>query len=228
VSKDDLFFSDEEVEDAESEALLLDDRVQLRPRGPRDLTGDPLWVPPEGRTDALLHPYEIEVRRVCHFKKRGERKRGCARCGKPKGDRDHAGVPPSFNAGGSGTNRFTYQNTKKLWEGLLIEQLTLVRLPKPLGGVDVEGIMGFPDRTRRDQGNFRVLIEKILGDALVEGGWLEDDSWDYYEFGGLAARYDKGESWTRLMILPRWPPEEKKESEAPERNPLAGQAALPL
>jgi hypothetical protein len=52
------------------------------------------------------------------------------------------------------------------------------------------GLCCFPDRIRRDQGNFRYFIEKALGDALVAGGWLEfgglaDDDWDHYEFGGM-------------------------------------------
>jgi hypothetical protein len=53
-----------------------------------------------------------------------------------------------------------------------------------------------------DQGNFRYFIEKALGDALVAGGWLADDDWDHYEFGGLAKTYERGESWIKLMIMP--------------------------
>jgi hypothetical protein len=62
--------------------------------------------------------------------------------------------------------------------------------------------MCFPDRRRRDQGNHRFIVEKALGDALVAGGWLPDDTWEHYEFGGLAMRVERGESWTRLMLFP--------------------------
>lgn len=191
--------------------------------GPEAEPPDRLWVPPEKRLKSPP-PIEIEVRRKCHFKKKPEKKRGCLRCGKPKSDRDHMGIPPSFNMGGSGSNRFTYQNTKHAWQSLFIELLTEQRLPKPLGYVEVEGQMGFPDRTRRDQGNFRILVEKALGDALVEGGWLEDDSWDFYEFGRLAKKYDKGEQWTRLMLISDWPREAPDAAPAPVAP--AGQETL--
>jgi hypothetical protein len=69
----------------------------------------------------------------------------------------------------------------------------------------VEGEVTFPDTGRRDQGNYRVILEKALGDALVTGGWLRDDSWDHYEFGGLTMRVWPGESATRLMIFPMNP-----------------------
>ena len=63
--------------------------------------------------------------------------------------------------------------------------------------------MTFPNRIKRDQGNFRWMIEKALGDTLVGGGWLPDDTWDRYEFGGLTYKYEKGVSATRLMLFPR-------------------------
>lgn len=185
---------------------------------------DRLWVPPERRLKAPP-PVEIEVRRKCHFKKKPEKKRGCLRCGKPKGDRDHMGVPPSFNAGGSGMNRFAYQGMKKSWAWVLTELLEEARLPRPLGYVFVEGIMGFPDRREdRDQGNFRILIEKVLGDVLEEGGWLASDSWDHYEFGNLQRTYDRGESWTRLMLQGDWP--RGGEAGAAPNPPPPGQETL--
>jgi hypothetical protein len=36
----------------------------------------------------------------------------------------------------------------------------------------------------------------------VEGGWLADDDWARFEFGGLAASYEKGVSRTRLLLFP--------------------------
>jgi hypothetical protein len=187
---------------------------------------DRLWTPPEKRTERRLHMVEVEVaRRKCHFKKREGKKRGCARCGKPKGDWDHVGAPPSFNVGGSGFNRFVYQNVKKQWSEKIIAALEFAALPRPLGYVQVEGLLGFPDRTRRDQGNYRVLLEKVVGDALQEGGWLADDSWDFYEFGGLAYRYEKGEMWTKLMVMPEW---EKETPDVAGTSAPAGQEALPL
>jgi hypothetical protein len=38
---------------------------------------------------------------------------------------------------------------------------------------------------------------------LEAGGWIPNDNWECYEFGGLAYRYERGVSRTRLMLLPR-------------------------
>jgi hypothetical protein len=165
-----------------------------------------------------VEPVEIEILRTCAFKKKGTetvttnkrdgtvetrevKRQGCARCGKPKQDESHIGAPSSLNALGSG-NPQIYMGMKSRWQALLLARLEASGLPKPLGRVLVEGEATFPDRIRRDQGNYRVLIEKALGDALTEGGWLEDDDWTRYEFGNLAYVYERGVSRTRLMLFP--------------------------
>jgi hypothetical protein len=153
-----------------------------------------------------LRAYEI-VHRLDHkFAKRPEGKKGCAVCGRAKTNMDHVGVPKSLNVHGSGANRFVYQAQKKAWAERLTELLLACGLPRGLGHVHVEGQLCFPDRTRRDQGNYRFMVEKSLGDALKEGGWLPDDDWSHYEFGGLAYRYEAGVSFTRLMLMPSWEP----------------------
>lgn len=155
-----------------------------------------------------LEPVMIEHVRACHFKKRpdedGRRKLGCARCGKAKSDRAHMGQPPSINPLGSG-DPMTYQAQKQRWQALLSELLAATDLPKGLAHVLVEGEATFPTRQRRDQGNHRFMLEKALGDALVDGGYLPDDAWEFFEFGGLSASYEKGVSATRLMIFPTLP-----------------------
>lgn len=70
----------------------------------------------------------------------------------------------------------------------------------------VEGEVTFPKPATPkgpDQGNFRGPLEKMLGDVLEEGGWLPNDNWQCYEFGGLAYRHEPGVSRTRLIIFPR-------------------------
>jgi hypothetical protein len=146
-----------------------------------------------------LQPVMVEHTRDHAFVK--QTKRGCGECGKAKTDTCHHGAPPTLNALGSG-NQFAFQAHKKAWQALLIDLVAETDLPHGLAAVLVEGEMTFPDRKRRDQGNHRFLIEKALGDALVEGGWLEDDDWSRFEFGGLAYRYEKGVSRTRLTIFP--------------------------
>lgn len=157
---------------------------------------------------ATLEPVMVEHVRLCHFKRRpdedGHKKLGCARCGRPKADRSHMGQPPSVNPLGSGDMR-AYQDQKKRWQSLLIDLLSATDLPRHLAHVLVEGEATFPTRQRRDQGNHRFMLEKALGDALVEGGWLADDDWTRFEFGNLVSSYEKGVSATRLILFPTLP-----------------------
>lgn len=128
-------------------------------------------------------------------------RRGCAICGRARAAVQHLGAPPSLNVFGSGNQR-VYQSWKKAWSGAFAALLQDAHLPKPLAGVLVEGRVCFPTRLRRDQGNYRFLLEKALGDTLTEGGWLADDDWSQYEFGNLAYVYEKGRSWTELVLFP--------------------------
>lgn len=166
--------------------------------------GAAAWTRARAEGEPELAPVTILQARECAFKKRPENKRGCATCGQPKSWHGHYGAPPSLNVGGSGGNHFTYQNTKRLWQEILTGLLEESGLPKGLGRITVEGTMCFPTRARRDQGNFRFMVEKALGDALRDGGWIEDDDWTRYEFGSLRMAYGRGESWTELVLTPAW------------------------
>ncbi len=128
-------------------------------------------------------------------------RRGCAICGRARAAPQHLGAPPSLNIFGSGNQRI-YQSWKTAWSDVLAEHLSGTRLAKPLTSVLVEGRVCFPTRVRRDQGNYRFLLEKALGDTLTAGGWLIDDDWSQYEFGNLAYVYEKGRSWTELVLFP--------------------------
>jgi hypothetical protein len=139
-------------------------------------------------------------------------------------------TPPSFNVLGTRGNPHILLREKQRWEQIFIALLTGVPdtlmqvrkpgttgttdrsyfdvhvqrwgdLPQPCERVTVEGQCTFPDRRKRDQGNYRVLIEKALGDALQIGPWLADDSWDQYEFGGLQARYERGVRRLELTLF---------------------------
>jgi hypothetical protein len=168
----------------------------------------------------ILHgqpePVEIEIRRDHPFRKRDKRwdekqqkqiqPPGCAQCGWAKHHLNHLGAPPSLNEGGSGMNRMAFQTLKKAWQSALTLHLRASGLERGLAGVTVEGLIGFPTRAERDQGNHRWMVEKALGDALVSGGWLQSDCFFpvcRYEFGGLQAVHHPGESWIRLSLFPR-------------------------
>jgi hypothetical protein len=99
-----------------------------------------------------------------------------------------------------------YQGLKHAWQETLTIALQESGLSRGLDSVMVEGLIGFPDRAERDQGNFRWLVEKALGDALQTGGWIESDCFfpvSRYEFGGLQAEHTPGRSWLRLMVFPQ-------------------------
>lgn len=172
-----------------------------------------------------LEPVQLEVVRQCHFKAKPckacglpksnrvhtpkktatckfRAQRGCLRCGLNKGDAAHFGAPMSFNALGSG-DPGVYMTLKKNWQDVLTQRLEESKLPRGLERVFAEGDITFPDRADRDQGNFRIVIEKALGDALEQGEWLDSDSWEHYEFGGLTQHYVAGESATRIVLFPQ-------------------------
>lgn len=188
------------------------------------LEGFPVLSP--GRA---LQPVEIVLTRACDWKQKPcgqcgkpksnavhrkpdkggtcvfKRRLGCANCGLPKMHRDHFGQPPSMNIFGSG-NPQAFQGIKAAWHDVLTDVLEASSLPKDLEHVVVEGEVTFPRRPNAmgpDQGNFRAPLEKILGDVLEAGGWLPNDNWERYEFGGLAYRYEAGVSRTRLLLFPR-------------------------
>jgi hypothetical protein len=153
-------------------------------------------------TGTTLQPAEIIHRPDHRFEKPGRGgERLCAHCLRGKGHPAHRGVPPSLNALGSG-NRFQFLNLKQTWALVFAPLLEDTDLARPCGRVVVEGAMCFPTRVRRDQGNYRFLVEKVIGDVLTDGGWLTDDDWTRYEFGGLAYHYEPGVEWTRLAFFP--------------------------
>lgn len=159
----------------------------------------------------MLDPYDLTIERDHPFKKKdrnpatGKVPPGCAVCGAGKLRRQHLGAPPSMNNGGSGMDRMAFQALKSAWQDAFLAELEACGLPRGLGAVMVEAQIGFPTRAERDEGNHRWMIEKALGDALVEGGWLESDSFfpvARYSFGGMTGVHSPGRSFTRLTLFP--------------------------
>lgn len=139
-----------------------------------------------------------------------QRQNGCAKCGGNKSAAIHYGAPASYNAFGSGRGSSAAAQVgaslKQTWQQILTAKLEEAGVPRGLERVYATGEVTFPDnRADRDQGNFRVLIEKALGDALEDGGWITRDTWDRYQFGDLAMRVVPGESATRLLLTDVFP-----------------------
>jgi hypothetical protein len=79
--------------------------------------------------------------------------------------------------------------------------LLMSKVPRGLVHVDARAELWFPTRRKRDEGNYRVLLEKCLGDSLVNGEWLIDDTSDFYRFGAVGFNY--GPAKTKLILVAR-------------------------
>jgi len=90
---------------------------------------------------------------------------------------------------------------KKRWQDVLERYLLMARLPRPLPHfLTVDCLMVFPRLHRRDEGNFKSPLEKALGDALVNGQWLPDDTPRWWEFQGLRFSEERGPNTTILTL----------------------------
>jgi hypothetical protein len=93
-------------------------------------------------------------------------------------------APPSSNVntgvGGRG-NPHGIARTKGKWEGIYGMLLLAAKVPRGLSVVRVNPQLQFRSKNRRDGDNFYFPISKPLGDCLVRGGWLEDDTPDHYQ-----------------------------------------------
>jgi hypothetical protein len=110
-------------------------------------------------------------------------------------------VPPSMNKIGGHSSHWRYQFHKKKWNDLIGYTLIAVHGRTPLiPTVRVTALLRFPTNRRRDEGNFRMMLEKAMGDILQSGGWLPDDTPDYYRFGEVTIEDEIGPNRTILFI----------------------------
>jgi hypothetical protein len=106
--------------------------------------------------------------------------------------------PPSLNTMATAHWR-RYQRVKQRWQGIWEVHLLTARVPKGLTIVKASAILQFPHERRRDEGNFRFILEKTLGDALTKGGHLPDDTPDHYRFMGVT--FEKGDAKRTILTL---------------------------
>lgn len=112
-------------------------------------------------------------------------------------------VPPSMNTDKVRGWR-SFARLKKLWQAQLEQLLMAEGLPRPIpacGPLQVDVVLRFKDRRRRDSENYRVLLSKALGDALVNGGWLTDDTDDDWRLQVRIDRQDTGPLRTFIELL---------------------------
>lgn len=163
-----------------------------------------------GRSEMLIHEF------VGHKAPRAR----CELCGAAqenglskafqRGDSDavppmvHHAFPSSINEGGSGHNHAAWQSHKQAWEAVFARLLLVGNVPTGLSRVLVEGEWTFARRFSQgpDQENYRYPCSKFLGDAMQLGGWLPNDGWSQFEFGGATYRLERGVKRLRLMVFP--------------------------
>jgi hypothetical protein len=109
-------------------------------------------------------------------------------------------TPPSLNRVGSRGGHWAWTRAKKQWQEQIEMMLLAQKVPRGLMTVGAAATMRFTTNRRRDEGNYRALIEKSLGDALVRGGWLIDDTSDFYVFGAVTF-LPKGKTPETMIIL---------------------------
>lgn len=78
--------------------------------------------------------------------------------------------------------------------------------PDALTMVSMQTRVCFPTRPDlgRDQGNYRWFVEKVVGDVLVTGGWLKDDTVypeRHFEHDALDVEVQPNQAWTEMMLL---------------------------
>jgi hypothetical protein len=107
-------------------------------------------------------------------------------------------TPPSFNAVGHSGSRWKWTRAKRDWQRNFETLLRVERVPRELPKVTAAAVLRFPTAVRRDVVNYRTILEKCLGDALVNGGWLEDDTPEFFAFGSI--EFAKGPKQTTLIL----------------------------
>lgn len=116
-------------------------------------------------------------------------------------------TPPSLNALGTRGSHWVVTRAKREWQQIFEGCLLAGHVQRQLGLVRASAVMRFPTRRRRDEGNYRWLLEKALGDALTNGGWLEDDTADLFRFAQLD--FDAEVGAPRTLVTLTTTPEER-------------------
>jgi hypothetical protein len=109
-------------------------------------------------------------------------------------------TPPSLNKMGSRGNWRVWTMHKTWWQDQVGRVLMTTIQPKRelTTPVLVDAVLWFKTKRQRDEGNFRTLLEKSTGDALVAGGWIPDDTPEHYQFRSV--KFMNGKVCTTLLL----------------------------
>jgi hypothetical protein len=110
-------------------------------------------------------------------------------------------TPPSMNNNQIRSHWRGFHIEKKSWQEEIGQLLMLARLPRNGERAIAGARMRFPKGGRRDSGNFKGVVEKALGDALVEGRYIPDDDDQRYVFTGVEFEDERGADQTVIVVF---------------------------
>lgn len=110
-------------------------------------------------------------------------------------------TPRSINALGTRGSWKARHYGKKALQRELESYLMVHGVPRGCVSAVASAELRFPTKRRRDEGNYREPLEKALGDALVNGGWLPDDTPEHYRFERLEFVDEPGAAYTRISLM---------------------------
>lgn len=106
-------------------------------------------------------------------------------------------VPPSINTR-RGEHWAKTRKRKQDWQDWFFLALLEQKVPK-LKKVHATAAIRLPRSRRRDEGNYRDVLEKALGDAL-QLQWLADDTPEFFTFGEVTFDKEPGRSRTIVRL----------------------------
>lgn len=110
-------------------------------------------------------------------------------------------LPKSFNRVGGTSSWRLWQTHKKAWEDRMVRAIVDAGVPAHTGMfAKCTAELVVPVRRRRDAGNFGVLLEKSLGDALQRASVIPDDTPDHWSWTSVAFRHQPGVSLTIVHV----------------------------
>lgn len=112
-------------------------------------------------------------------------------------------TPPSINTNKVRSHWRGFHKAKREWQDAIEKMLMVSSVPRPIpssGPVQATVLLHFPTKRRRDSENFRPVLSKALGDALVNGGWLVDDTDEDWQLKVAVSRYPVAPGRTDLTL----------------------------
>lgn len=116
------------------------------------------------------------------------------------------GSPPSMNEIGLYSHWARGRKVKREWQAMIETMLMKEQVPRGLQSVAASAVINFKQRRRRDLGNFRTILEKVTGDALVTARRIPDDTPSYYRFGSIELLAPSEVPSTIITLICELPP----------------------